>query len=66
MCKYCENILPKLPAELPIKSNADLSRTLAIISQGDRKKEIVLSVKGTAYGIEIDYCPICGRKLTKV
>lgn len=59
-CPFCKD---RTLEELPIKSNADLSRTLAMIAQGDQKKEIVLSVKGTAYGIEIDFCPKCGRKL---
>lgn len=59
-CPFCKD---RTLEELPIKSNADLSRTIAMIAQGDQKKEIVLSVKGTAYGVEIDFCPKCGRKL---
>ena len=61
-CPYCEDWTTK---ELPIKSNADLSRTTALIAQGDKKKEIVFHNKGVAYGIEINFCPICGRKLAE-
>lgn len=59
-CPYCEDWTTQ---ELHIKSNADLSRTLALIAQGDKKKEIVFHNNGVSYGIEIDYCPKCGRKL---
>jgi hypothetical protein len=59
-CVFCSD---RTLDDLPIKSNADLSRTLALIAQGDEKKEIVFHVNGVAYGIEIDFCPICGRCL---
>lgn len=58
-CTFCKGF----PDELSIKSNADTSRVIGIIANGLNGKELVLVVKGTAYGIEIDYCPMCGRKL---
>lgn len=58
-CDFCK----RLPEELPIKSNADTGRVLAIIAQGDNKKELIFSDHTIAYGIEINYCPICGREL---
>ncbi|MBQ7818400.1 MAG: hypothetical protein IJ341_01755 [Bacteroidales bacterium] len=61
-CPYCRN---NTTEDIPIKSNADVSRTVALIAQGDNKKEIVFSHKGTAFGIEINFCPICGRELNK-
>jgi hypothetical protein len=60
-CLFCKN---RTLTELPLKTNADTSRTLALIAQGDNKREIVFSIKGVAYGIEIDFCPICGRNLS--
>ena len=62
-CEYCSNSAPKINEFLPIKSNADISRVFALIAQGDKKQEIVIHNRGIAYGIEINYCPICGRKL---
>lgn len=59
-CEYCKD---RTLAELPMKTNCDTSRTWALIAQGDRRKEIVFVDKGCTYGIEINYCPICGRKL---
>lgn len=59
-CPYCKE---RTLEELPIKTNADTSRTIVMIAQGDNKKEIVFHHKGTAFGVEINFCPICGRKL---
>ena len=50
--------------ELPLKTNCDTIRTWALIAQGDRKKEIVFHCREGVYGVEINYCPICGRSLT--
>ena len=61
-CEYCKQWTT---VELPMKTNCDTSRTWALIAQGDKKKEIVFMNKGCAYGVEINYCPICGTKLTK-
>lgn len=61
-CPYCEDWTT---TELPIKSNADLSQTLALIARGDKKKEIVFHNNGVSYGIEIDFCPKCGRRLVE-
>ena len=59
-CEYCKD---RTLTELPMKTNCDTSRTWALIAQGDKKKEIVFVDKGHTYGIEINYCPICGAKL---
>ena len=59
-CEYCKH---RTLSELPLKTNCDTSRVGVLIAQGDRKKEIVLWTKEGTYGIEINYCPICGRKL---
>lgn len=59
-CPYCKE---RTLEELPIKTNADTSRTIVMIAQGDNKKEIVFSHKGASFGVEINFCPICGRKL---
>ena len=59
MCTFCK----VLPDDLNIKSNADISRVIGVIANGSNGKELVFMVNGTAYGIEIDYCPMCGRKL---
>lgn len=60
-CKWCSG--QYIAEDIPIKSNADLSRTFCIIAQGSDKKEFVLSANRISYGIEIDFCPFCGRKL---
>lgn len=60
-CRFCCGKF--VPDDIPIKSNADLRKTFCILAQGSEKKEVVLSVNGTAYGIEVYFCPFCGRKL---
>ena len=59
-CEYCKD---RTLTELPMKTNCDTSRTWALIAQGDKKKEIVFNCREGVYGIEINYCPICGCKL---
>ena len=59
-CEYCKD---RTLVELPMKTNCDTSRIWALIAQGDKQKEIVFVNKDCTYGIEINYCPICGRKL---
>lgn len=61
-CPYCKDHSLE---DIPIRSNADTSKTLVIIAQGDNKKEIVFSHKGVAFGVEINFCPICGKNLIK-
>lgn len=58
-CPFCKDYTT---TDIPIKSNADTARSIAMIAQGDRKKEIVFSINNTAYAIEINFCPICGAK----
>lgn len=60
-CSFCNYKL--IPKKLNVKSNADTSKILSLIAQGDKRKELVFVVNDIAYGIEIDYCPMCGRKL---
>lgn len=63
-CKYCDDY-HTIADDIPIRSNCNLSRCMCLIVQGARQKELVMSINGEAYGIEIDYCPKCGRKLSK-
>ena len=62
-CQYCKDLTL---TELPVRSNCDLLverfQTL-IANDGEGGKEIVVSHKGKAFGIQINYCPICGEKL---
>ena len=60
-CKYC--VGDRIPEDIPILGNVDTRRSICIIAQGVDKKQIVLNANGKAYGIDIDYCPFCGRKL---
>lgn len=63
-CKYCKD---RSLNELPMRSNADMSKVGALIAfDGEGGKEIVFHVNGTAYGIQIDFCPKCGKKLREV
>ena len=59
-CPFCKDYTT---TDIPIKSNVDTARAIAMIAQGDRKKEIVFSINNTAYAIEINFCPLCGRRL---
>ena len=62
-CEYCKDHTLE---GLPIISNCDplFERFDAQISDmGNGGKEIVITTKGNAFGIPINYCPICGRKL---
>ena len=62
-CKYCKDLTL---IELPVRSNCDLLmerfQTL-IANDGEGGKEIVISHEGKAFGIQINYCRMCGRKL---
>lgn len=60
-CRFCDG--KYLPDEIPILGNIDTRRSVCIIAQGADKKQIVLNANGKCYGIDIDYCPFCGRKL---
>lgn len=60
-CKYCVGDI--IPEDIPIQGNVDTRRSICIIAQGVDKKQIVLNANGKCYGINIDYCPFCGRKL---
>ena len=60
-CKYC--VGDRIPEDIPIQGNVDTRRSICIIAQGVDKKQIVRNANGQAYGIDIDYCPFCGRKL---
>ena len=59
-CPYCKD---RTVTELPLKTNCDMSRVGVLIAQGDKKKEIVFWTHDGTYGIEINYCPICGAKM---
>ena len=57
-CLFCKD---RTTEELPLKTNCDTSKVGALIAQGDKKKEIVFWSKVGTYGIEINFCPICGK-----
>lgn len=62
-CEYCKDYTLEC---LPIVSNCDplFERFSAMIADmGNGGKEIVIITKGNAFGLPINYCPICGRKL---
>ena len=62
-CEYCKDYTLE---GLPIVSNCDplFERFNAmIVDMGNGSKEIVIITKGNAFGLPINYCPICGRKL---
>lgn len=60
-CKYCKDYTLN---SLPMRSNADLRMVGSLIADdGEGGKEIVIHIDGIAYGILIDFCPMCGRKL---
>lgn len=62
-CEYCKDYTLE---GLPIVSNCDplFERFSAMIADmGNGGKEIVIITKGNAFGLPINYCPICGRKL---
>lgn len=62
-CIYCKDYTIE---GLPIISNCDplFERFNALIADmGNGGKEIVVLTNGKAFGLPINYCPICGRKL---
>ena len=59
-CIYCKDYPP---TRLPLKTNCDTSTAGALIAHGDVKREIVFYSQIGTYGIEINFCPICGRNL---
>lgn len=60
-CIYCEDY--KVSKGIDLKSNCDISRSGAIIVNGDKGKELVFYNEKGTYGILINYCPMCGRKV---
>ena len=61
-CVFCKKHTIE---NLPIISNCDVlsERFLALIADmGNDSKEIVIVHGAKAFGIPINYCPICGRK----
>ncbi len=61
-CQFCCG--KSVPDYVPINSNADLRKTFCILAQGANKKEIIMSINNVAYGVEVEFCPFCGRKLS--
>lgn len=60
-CRYCKDYSLN---GLPMRSNADMSRVGSLITDdGEGGKEIVVHINGVCYGILIDFCPKCGKKL---
>lgn len=59
-CRFCSG--KWIDDEIKIKSNADTSKAFCLIAQGDVKKEFVFSVACVVYGVEINFCPFCGRR----
>lgn len=61
-CRFCKD-WPEIAENLQMQTNEDITRSFAMIANGFRQKELILSIKGTTYGVEIDFCPKCGRNL---
>lgn len=65
-CIYCKDYTTQ---DLPVISNCDplYERFFALIADmGNGGKEIVILTNGKAFGLPINYCPICGRKLEEL
>lgn len=64
-CKFCSQ---NTNENLPINTNNSLRKTFAFITCGENK-ELVLSIDESGfietYGIPVEFCPKCGRKLMK-
>lgn len=74
MCKYCEALKPQkvlgvgdLPVGRPFFYNRDEHGVCAhaVIARNVRRGVWTLNFlgRGVGWGIDIDYCPRCGRRL---
>ena len=61
-CKYCNQDI--LPSE-PLCGDIDSGETAYIKLDEDGYKIKYFAKVGLAYFIKINYCPMCGRKLTE-
>lgn len=63
LCKYCE-IFP--PENIPYRTNSNEWHFIDLIaSKEDGDKELIVSCKSEVFGLQINYCPMCGRRLNK-
>ena len=62
-CLYCASAVER--KDFDINSNADISRVVSLLSDMGNGPEIIFSIKGTAYGVNVEFCPKCGRRLKK-
>ena len=60
-CKYCADRTVEI---IPFRTNVEYPMFVPMIAfKEDGNKELVISANGEAYGLQINYCPMCGRKL---
>lgn len=63
MCKYCKDYSVE---STPVRSNCNPVSELftsLIADAGNGGKELVVSHKGKAFGIPLNFCPFCGEKI---
>lgn len=62
-CKYCKDFSIEA---LPYRTNTNEDLISLIALKEDGNKEIVVHLMEIgAFGIQINYCPMCGRSLNK-
>lgn len=64
MCKYCKDYSL---LSLPVRTNCNVLQecfTSLIADMGNGGKELVIHHNGKALGIPLNYCPVCGEKIT--
>ena len=61
MCRYCDE---KTIQSTPVRSNCDPVREHfdSLIVNAYQGMELIITIRNTAYGIPLNFCPFCGRK----
>lgn len=65
MCKYCEDgSIERLTQRTNVKDKVAAFSLIGFKEDGS--KELLVSVEDTAvFALQVNYCPMCGRKLNK-
>lgn len=66
MCKYCDKLKTKLDddwIESVIDEDLNSKRKLLLMKYGEDSYGIMFDSDRDCFDTEINYCPICGRKL---
>lgn len=72
MCKYCQGMQPILSFSQISKGRRDVKTYIGIGYKRNGKTFLCLETEldtdgeKTACGMEIHFCPVCGRKLSEV